>query len=923
METNLHATVVSHTHWDRAWYITFQEFRARLVRLIDRLLGILENHPDYRVYTLDGQMSVLEDYLEVRPQKSAQLQALCRAGRITVGPWYVLADEFLVSPEALIRNLMLGHKMGAEYGGVTKLGYVPDGFGHIAQLPQILRGFGVDNAFFWRGMGNEGEKLGAEFEWRALDGSTVTAIWMPFGYHDISNIGYPIHWGDTSQMEFDPDLAVAQIRKALAALQPFVHTPARLLMNGIDHAEAEPRLPQILAQAAKEVAGVEFHHGTLLEHLARVRAAQLQLSTFEGEFRWGCYSEILQGVYSTRIYLKQINHRVETLLERYAEPLMGCAWLSGANVPDGMQDLRWTAWRWLLKNHPHDDIYGSGIDQVHDEMLFRFSQAEQIGQILVRDSWRQLARQIDFTARPGVPLLIFNPLGWERREVAVGEIDFDFDDPTADNFTIVDGQGNRLPCQILSDEPIFWMETLKANRKRRVKVAFHAEVPACGYRAYFAQPLSPSEREAPGACLENIGTTVPHRKAEGAENSFLSFTFTPDGGLDLTDKVTGHTYRGLHHFYDVEDAGDEYSYCPVEHSQTFSTVEGEVNISRIAEGENLVTFRVERLLSLPESLTADRKRRSEMRVEIPIVSEITLYRDQRNSSSVPGLYIRTEIENRARDHKLSVVFPTDLSPAFSSVDAAFAVMPRPIELPEASGWVEDPTSLMHQRAFTDLSENGRGLAVLNRGLPAVEVIRETEGAQIWLTLLRSVGWLSRDDLSNRRVAAGPLVPTLGAQCLGRYVFEYAILPHAGDWRAVYPVAYNYLAPLLLARADTHEGLELKDMNITRDDPAQVKSIPWPRGGQLPEMLSFVEIQPQNLVLSAVKRSEDGESLIVRFYNIERVEIAARITTGFPLRAAYRLNLNEERVSDLPLRGKHKVELTVKPAEVVTIELRPV
>jgi alpha-mannosidase len=137
------------------------------------------------------------------------------------------------------------------------------------------------------------------------------------------------------------------------------------------------------------------------------------------------------------------------------------------------------------------------------------------------------------------------------------------------------------------------------------------------------------------------------------------------------------------------------------------------------------------------------------------------------------------------------------------------------------------------------------------------------------------------------------------------------------------VAYNYLAPLLLARADTHEGLELKDMNITRDDPAQVKSIPWPRGGQLPETLSFVEIQPQNLVLSAVKRSEDGESLIVRFYNLERVEIAARITTGFPLQAAYRLNLNEERVSDLPLRGKHRVELTVKPAEVVTIELRPV
>ena len=139
--------LVSHTHWDRAWYVTFQEYRIRLVQLIDRLLDILESQPDF-TYMLDGQMSVLEDYLEVRPQRKAELQALTQSGRVQVGPWYVLADEYLVSPEALIRNMMLGHQMGEDYGGVMKIGYVPDGFGHIAQLPQILKGFDIDNAFF-------------------------------------------------------------------------------------------------------------------------------------------------------------------------------------------------------------------------------------------------------------------------------------------------------------------------------------------------------------------------------------------------------------------------------------------------------------------------------------------------------------------------------------------------------------------------------------------------------------------------------------------------------------------------------------------------------------------------------------------------------------------------------------------------------
>lgn len=928
-----HATVISHTHWDRAWYVTFQEYRIRLVRLVDRLLHLLATRPDYRFYMLDGQMAVLEDYLEVRPQRAQELQELSKAGRISVGPWYVLADEFLVSPESLIRNLMLGHRMGADYGGVMKIGYVPDGFGHVGQLPQILRGFGIDNAFFWRGLGAEGERLGTEFEWRAPDGSTVTTIWMPWGYHNISNIGYPIHWGDISQMEFDEDLALAQIRKALAALQPMANTPARLLMNGIDHAEAEPRIPQIIARANAEIEDTAFYHGTLGEHLERVRAAGVELPVFEGEFRWGRYSEILQGVYAARIHLKQINYRVETLFERFMEPLAALAWLSGADVPEGTEDVMWTAWRWLLKNHPHDDIYGSGIDAVHEEMLYRFSQAEQIGQFVVRDSLRQLARQVDFTAQDGTPLLVYNPLGWDRQEMVTGDIDFEFDDPVADGFRLVDSQGTVIPHQVLGDEQVFWMETLKPNRKRRMRVAFPGAIPACGYRAYWAQPGSNDFSRSPATS----GHWRLHE--DGAENRYLSFTITADGGLDVTDKTTGHTYRGLGHFQDVDDAGDEYSYCPCTHSQTFSTVGRAASVRQTATGPCLATFRIERILRIPAGLTPNRQRRARKLVALPIVSEVTLYRDR------PGLFITTRIDNQARDHKLSVVFPTGLNPAQCTVDEAFAVMPRDIDLPDSTGWVEDPTSLMHQRAFTDVSDpstpkyglgrSGRGLAILNRGLPAVEVTRQSTAdeeseTQIALTLLRSVGWLSRDDLFTRRIAAGPLVPTPGAQCLGPYTYEYAILPHAGTWHTVYQTAYNYVAPLLLARADTHEGLELREMNITRDDPNQVKPIPWPRGGPLPDAQSFLRVDPPTLALSAVRRpapggvegTADGRGLVVRFYNLERQPVAARLTTSFPVQAAWRLNLAEERQEALTIEDGRVIVIPVRGAEIVTCELRP-
>ena len=909
MDNKIQATIVSHTHWDRAWYVSFQEYRIRLVRLIDRLLHLLNTRPDYQVYMLDGQMAVLEDYLEVRPQRARVIQEYCRIGRIKVGPWYVLADEFLVSPEALIRNLMLGHRIGQEYGGVFKIGYVPDGFGHIAQLPQILRGFGIDNAYFWRGVGPEGERLGTEFEWRALDGSQVTTIWMPWGYHNISNIGYPIHWGDTSQMVFDMNLAIQQIRKAISNLQLMSHTPAILLMNGIDHAEAEPRLPEIIASANREIAGVGLYQGTLAEHLERVRAAQPDLPVFEGEFRWGKYSEILQGVYATRIHLKQANQRVETLLESYTEPLATLAWACGADVPDGTPDLLWTAWRWLLKNHPHDDIYGSGIDIVHDEMSYRFSQAEQIAQFLLRDSLRQIARQADFTGQPGMPILVFNPSGWDRHEIAVGDLDFDFDDPIAGDFQLVDGKGELTPCQVLADEQVFWMETLKPNRKRRVRVAFPVDVPACGYRTYYAQPA----RARNAAKVEETWNI----RSNGAENRFLSFTIAPDGSLEVTEKASGHTYRGLNYYDDVEDAGDEYSYCPCEqHSQTVSTAGQSATVALLAQGPNLVTFNIQQVLEVPEGLSEDRQRRSTQAVILPITAKVTLYRNQ------PGLYIETEIENRARDHKLSAVFPSDLNPAQVMVDGAFGVMPRAVELPDSAGWVEDPTPLMHQRSFIDLSEARRGLAILNRGLPAVEVRRQPNGTQVELVLLRSVGWLSRDDLFTRRVAAGPLAPAPGGQCLGHQRYEYAILPHAGDWRSVYQAAYDYRAPLLVARADTHEGLDLHEMNITRDDPAQVKPIPWPRGGPNSEVLSLIRLEPSSLVLSALRRTEDGLGMVVRFYNIEREDKVAKLSCWLPLAAAYRLNLNEARLGELPVTSGHSLEIPVRGAEIFTCELRP-
>ena len=165
------AIVVSETHWDRAWYVPFETFRIRLVRLIDRVLDILDHDSEFRSFMLDGQMLPIEDYLEIRPERRADLARYAQSGRLVVGPWYVLADEYLVSPESLIRNLMVGARMAKALGGFMGEGYVPDAFGHISQLPQIFAGTNLRSAIFWRGIGDEGAGLGNEFWWQSPDGA--------------------------------------------------------------------------------------------------------------------------------------------------------------------------------------------------------------------------------------------------------------------------------------------------------------------------------------------------------------------------------------------------------------------------------------------------------------------------------------------------------------------------------------------------------------------------------------------------------------------------------------------------------------------------------------------------------------------------------------------------------------------------------
>ena len=365
--------IVPHTHWDREWYKSYQDFRLALVELIDTLLPLLERDASYPHFMLDGQMAVVDDYLEVRPEAEERLRALAAAGRLSMGPWYILMDEFLASGETIVRNLQMGLGRGAAFGGVMELGYLPDMFGHIAQMPQILRLAGFQNAVVWRGVPSQVTKNA--FTWESPDGSSVRAEYLPVGYGNGAAL---------------PDDAKALIRRTSDNVDEVAEflMGDLLCMNGSDHLMPQPWLGRVVAEANDLQDDFEFEVTSLPRYLANAPTEGLTL--VEGELRSGARSNMLMGVTSNRVDVKRRGALAERELERRAEPL-AALFQAPADYPDRLLEL---AWLEMVRNSAHDSICACSVDDVVDAVLHRYAEARAIAAGLADRAVKTFARSL-------------------------------------------------------------------------------------------------------------------------------------------------------------------------------------------------------------------------------------------------------------------------------------------------------------------------------------------------------------------------------------------------------------------------------------------------------------------------------------------------------------------------------------------------
>jgi mannosylglycerate hydrolase len=927
-------TFVSHTHWDREWYQPFEAFRIRLVRMIDGLLDVLDHDPDYRYFMLDGQTIVLDDYLTIRPENEPRLREYVASGRLLIGPWYILPDEFLVSAESSVRNLLAGAAICARFGKRMDVGNIPDPFGHISQLPQILRGFDIDSAVFWRGVGEAPN----EFTWVAPDGSDVLVIYQHDGY------------GNAASMPPDEEAFIQRTRQIVESLTPTATTPHLLAMNGSDHQEAMPELPRLLAAADAALPEVEIRHGTLPQFIEAVRSASPELQVRSGEMRDPSRAPLLPGVLSARMWIKQRNAACETLLTRWAEPMTAIAEVMGAPLAVQQQSaLVRQAWRYLIQNHPHDSICGCSIDQVHREMAIRFDWVDQVGEAITTQCLEGLAAIVDTSSEEeGPAIVVFNPTtrpctGAVTVQVSVPdepsimrlvspdgqavqpqvsgrrrEVLWEFEMPV-DEFRAIAEQ--RLPEAIdgqsmqafrtRSEGTVVSVElqvarglptneaaieqgkaelehALSGEQVEVVRLLIHRgmvatctfvarDVPGLGYRTYWVRSSRGEEDRV-----------AQEPSAPAIENEFLRVHADEDGTFTLVDKTTGTAFAGLNRFVDVGDRGDEYNFCPVEEDVVVSANEGEALVCLVENSPARQTLEMTTNYRIPAGLGEVRSQRSEEWVDLPITTRVSL---------IPGghrVEVETVVDNQAEDHRLRVHFPVPVSVDSFETEGHLDVISRPVDLPaETEGWVEQPVPTHPQRTWTDASDGRVGLLVANRGLPEVEVLRTEGGCEIALTLLRCVGWLSRGDLSVRQGPAGPGLPTPEAQCIGEHTFHYALVPHSGGWQVAFDQAHAFNAPLRAVATYTHPG-------------------------ELPAEQSLIELSPDSWAISAIKEAEQGQGLIVRFWNTSDQPVEGTIKLWKRPKRVSRCTLGERITGPLQIDAGGRVRVSARGREIVTL-----
>jgi len=851
-------TIVFHTHWDREWYLTLDQFSIRLVQVMDRVLDLLETK-EIECFVMDGQMKALEDYFSLASFKRVeQTKRLIRERKMIIGPWYVLADEFLVSGESLVRNLEFGTQMAKDEGEYMRIGYLPDSFGHNSQMPQILDGFGIKDAVLWRGANPEDQF----FEWVGADGSRMFTVHLKEGYYQ------PIVDQENYETAFT------------RFLEKFDKTPSNeclLLPNGGDHLMPAKAILSARIEELSKKHGLKIKTGSYEQYVQNAKKTiKKPLEEIFGELRDNTKAYILPNVLSTRVPIKQQNQRFEERLTKELEPLIALAYMD-TEYP--YQRVLEETWKMLLENHPHDSICGCSVDAVHREMDIRFRKIEERIDMLVRDAFVKLGNlehTWNYKQRPTTifaddsTFSVFNPSPYPYHGYVKVQLFIDKNNPLHDRFVVTDGAIQYKTLVTTSEaskrfeSPLDYMPEFRSGTTYTVwfKVVELAGFSVRNYRLMAGSFLSLVEKDE-----------------KKIENEYYEACLNEDGSLDVLEKKTNKRQRGIHSIFSSLDAGDEYNYSkPLKDCIRYAKVEKQVFL----KSEILERMDYTLVMDMERGLNTDRTGPDVSNVQNRYNVSIVL------SKGNPYFEVELEIENHACDHRIRLGFPSQ-SVTHHYADTAFDWVKRSVRTEVFNALKGTEVPVIVDPSLSAISTD-QGLLFEHVGLQEYQVSNTNEGSRVEVTLLRSTGWLSKDNFTSRGGGAGPSIPTPDAQMIGSHSMQYRF-------------AFG--------------------KTMTAKDVAQFRTKPIVHKGIARNQSSLLELGNDRLALTSLRKKAD--KIEVRLFNPMEVEQPILLHSAWQIHSVIETKLDGSLVStpNITSIGSKKIKtllLDLKPSTGIEVDV---
>lgn len=833
MKKNVH--IVPHMHWDREWYFTTEESRILLVNNMEEIMTMLETNEEYPNYVLDGQTAILEDYFAVKPENKERVKKLVQEGRLVIGPWYTQTDEMVVGGESIVRNLLYGLKDCKEFGEGMMIGYLPDSFGQSAQLPQILNGFDINRAIFWRGVSERKGTDKTEFYWQSDDGSKVLTQLLPLGYA----IG--------KYLPVEKDALKNRMDKYLSVLDKGATTENIILTNGHDQMPIQKNIFEVIDKL-KELYKERDFFLSRYENVFEELEKEKELPTLKGEFLDGKYMRVHRSIFSTRMDIKAANTRIENKITNILEPLASLAYVLGFEYHSGLIEL---IWKEIMKNHAHDSIGCCCSDKVHREIMARFYLAEEKVDRLIEFYMRKIvdsmSKEISLDK-----LTAFNLLPYDRESVIRGEII-----TKMKNFKLIDENKKSYNFNILNKEVIDAglidrQIVHYGNYEPFIKYTVELEdkLPSMGYKTYMiCETEGVLEIEKSNQCNE-------------VDNKFFNITVNKNGTLNILDKKSNFTYRDVLLIEDGGDNGDEYDFSPLE--DDFLIYSNDVVAeTKITNRESSSDIEISYLMKVPNNMESRKKKELDNHIEVSILVKV----DNCN----PFLEVEVDILNNAKDHRVRTLIPTEINSKISISDNQFGSIERPVydeamKYWEKEDWDERPDSIYPMLSYTAVQNEHRGMAILTNstrefqivGSTQNDIVKQNNGDEIdsydtiAITLFRSIGFLGKEDMLRRPGRpSGIKLPTPDSQMIGNIKCEFALYPYDREKRKVNVsrIAKEYLTPIYTYNKMPYNAMKLNESEISTK-----------------YNFSMLREEGNDITLSALKKSEENSGVILRFFN---------------------------------------------------------